>query len=423
MKNWAGNLTFNPKTVYSPQTKKEIQDSVLETLSQKRTLRTRGSGHSWTELIVSQDNYLHLDRYQGILHIDKDKKQITAKTGTKLALFGQEGFSAGLALPNQGDIDRQSLAGALSTGTHGTGLELQSMANQIVAMKFINGKGEEVFLDSSSPDFDGAKVTLGSLGIATEMTIQMEDSYRLKVESFPEKMDEALLHFEERLKKNRHLEMFFFPLGNWTITKMMNKTSEECIKRGVLHKLNETVVENWLYTQMNRIAGITGFYNGIDHVMQKCVSRTRLIDWSHRAFPTPRDFKFKEMEYAIPVQEFKNALKEIIKKIKERNFKTLMPIEIRFVKQDSLWLSPCYQRDCVYFAFHTYISEDHREYFKEMETILRNYGGRPHWGKMHSLKARDLAESYPRFNDFLRLREKCDPQNVFLNRHLLDIFM
>lgn len=423
MKNWAGNLKFNPKTIYSPKSKTEIQECVRETISQKRTLRTRGSGHSWTGLIASDDNFLHLDNYQGVLNVDTAKKQITAKTGTKLVSFGHEGFISGLALPNQGDIDRQSLAGALSTGTHGTGRELQSMANQIKSVTFINGLGEEVTIDSNSPEIDGAKVSLGALGVATEMTIQMEESYRLRVEAFPESIERALEQFEERLKTNRHLEMFFFPLGDWTITKIMNKTHEAPIERGLIHRLNESVVENWLYTQMNRIAGVTGLYSGIDRIMQKCVSHTKLIDWSHRAFPTPRDFKFKEMEYAIPVHEFKNALREIQKKVKERGFKTLMPVEIRFVKRDSLWLSPCYERDCVYFAFHTYISEDHREYFKDMELIMRAYGGRPHWGKMHSLKAKDFSDLYPKFHDFLILREKFDPNGVFLNRHLLDIFM
>lgn len=423
MKNWAGNLTFNPKNVYSPDSKEKVQEAIQQTISQKRTIRTRGSGHSWTGLITSDENYLHLDRYQGITKVDKEKRLITARSGTKLALFGSEGHAAGMALPNQGDIDRQSLAGALSTGTHGTGMTLQSMANQIHELSFINGEGQEVTLNSSSPEFNGARLSLGSLGIITEMTIQMEEAYKLKVEVFPENIDRAMEAFEERLENNRHLEMFYFPLGGWTLTKMMNKTAEECTHRGLLYRLNETLVENWLYTQMNRLARVSGTYSVIDKIMQKCVSHTTLVDWSYRAFPTPRDFKFKEMEYAIPVHEFKNALKALTKKIQEKGFKTLMPIEIRFVKNDELWLSPTYQRDSVYFAIHTYITEDHQDYFREMEIILRSFGGRPHWGKMHSLNAKDLSELYPRFNDFLNLRNKFDPQGIFLNQHLLDIFV
>lgn len=423
MKNWAGNLSFTPKTIYAPKSIDEIQEAVSQTIEANRTIRTRGSGHSWTGLISSNENYLHLDNFQGITQVDLEQKVISAKAGTKLSHFGPEAFKHKLALENQGDIDKQSLAGALSTGTHGTGLNLRSMANQIKSISFINGNAEEITVDESSTDFNGSRLTLGALGIVTNIAVQMEDAYKLKVDVFPESINSALEKIEERLKNNRHLEMFYFPVGGWSLTKIMNKTNEDCSHRGIFYKLNEVVVENWLYIQMNRLGRVTNGYKMIDKIMQKCVSHTTLKDWSYQAFPTQRDFKFKEMEYAVPVEKFKEVFEALTKKIKEKNFQTLMPIEIRFVKKDVLWLSPAYERDCVYFAIHTYITEDHREYFKAMEEILQSFGGRPHWGKMHSMQRADFEKAYPRFNDFVNLREKFDPKGVFLNQHLLDIFM
>lgn len=422
MKNWAGNLNFNPQKVFSPTSSQEVQSAVKEAIQNNKYLRLIGSGHSWTGLIASDEYFMNLDKMQGLISVDKDKSLIRAMAGTKLYLFGDIGYANNLAMENQGDINLQSIAGATSTGTHGTGITLQSVANQISALTLINGLGEEVTIDEHHPDFNAARLSLGSLGVITDLTFKLKPSYKLKVETFAESFDESLAAFDERIKNNRHLEMFYFPVGDWSLTKFMNLTDETPTPKTMMSAINEKVLENWLYTQLNRVASSTGRYKLIDKIMRGFVSREVKVNWSHLAFPTERSFRFMEMEYNLPYKYFREAMAEIREAIKTNKFQTLFPIEIRFVKGDDLWLSPAYQRDSVYFAVHTYISEDYKPYFDCMEKIFRKYQGRPHWGKMHTQTKTELESTYPKFQDFLKVREKYDPKRIFLNPHLRTIF-
>ncbi len=422
MKNWAGNLVFEPSDVITPESVGEIKAAVNKASQLKKKIRTRGTGHSWTGLIATNDLFLHLDKLQGVIEVDKSQKTIKAYAGTKLSLFGEEAFKANLAMENQGDINKQSIAGATSTGTHGTGVTLQSVANQISAMTIINSSGKEIHIDKNSQYFQAARLSLGSLGIISDMTFKLSEAYKLKENSFAEDFTQSLDKFEERLKSNRHLEMFYFPVGDWSLTKMMNISNEEPSSKNFLHSMNEIVIENWLYTQLNRIASSTGRYKLIDKIMRTFVSPKENIDWSHRAFPTERSFKFMEMEYNLPLEKFQTVMIEVRAAIKKNNFQTLFPIEIRFVKADPLWLSPAYERDSVYLAVHTYISEDYRSYFDCMEEIFQRHGGRPHWGKWHTMKMDKLKVAYPRFEEFLAVRKEFDSEGMFLNDHLKEIF-
>jgi FAD/FMN-containing dehydrogenase len=297
---------------------------------------------------------------QGLLDVNASEKTIKAFAGTKLSLFGEEGFKHQLDMANQGDINKQSLAGATSTGTHGTGIHLQSVANQITALTLINGHGQEIEIDETSPLFNAARLSLGSLGVISDITLKLVPSYKLKVRTFREPIDEAIKCCEDRLYKNRHLEMFYFPVGDWSLTKIMNETNEDVTPKTFFHTLNEKIIENWLYNQLNKIASSSGKYKLIDKIMQSFVSSEEKVDWSHRAFPTDRDVKFMEMEYNLPLEKFNLVLQEIREAIKKNQFQTLLPIEIRFVKSDHIWLSPAFERESVYFAVHTFISEDFR---------------------------------------------------------------
>jgi len=422
MKNWAGNLRFNPTKVFTPKTVEEIKEAISQAKQNKKSLRMRGSGHSWTGLIETNDYYLHLDDLQGIISVNKEENLITAWAGTKLKLFGEEGFKHQLAMENQGDINRQSLAGATSTGTHGTGIGLPSIANQIAALTIINSKGEEIEIGRNHPYFNGARLSLGSLGIISNITFALIPAYKLSIETFAEDFKISLENFEDRLKNNRHLEMFYFPVGGWSLTKIMNESHAEPSKKTFLNNLKEALLDNWLYTQMNKVAVLTGQYKVIDKIIRKFVTPEKKIHWSHEAFPTERSFKFMEMEYNLPVEKFREVMEKIQKAIKDNNFQTLFPIEIRFVKGDPLWLSPAFERDSVYFAIHTYISEDYKPYFDCIEKIFKEYGGRPHWGKWHSMNANELRKVYPKFDEFLNMRNEFDPEGIFLNKHLEEIF-
>jgi FAD-linked oxidoreductase len=423
MKNWAKNISFKPQQVFSPKSEDEIIEIIKQANSNKKVLRTRGSGHSWTGLIASDYWFLHLDHFQGFLSHNQDKKTLRVKAGTKLRTFGDIAFKFNLAMENQGDINRQSLAGASSTGTHGTGRELQSVANQIESLVIISGSGDKIKIDSSNLDlFNAARVSFGSLGIITEVTMKLVEAYKLKVRSFAEDMDKALDQFDKRFHNHRHLEMFYFPVGDWAIIKTMDKTSEIISEGKLARRFNELVLENWIYEGLNIVASKTKSYKEFDKIMRRFVGSSEKVDWSHRAFPTDRNFKFMEMEYNLPLEKFQEVFNEMRQSIRKNNFKTLFPIEIRFVKKDPLWLSPAFERDSVYFAVHTYITEDYRPYFDAMEAIFKRHGGRPHWGKWHSLKEPTFAQIYPKFENFKKIRTELDPQGIFLNPHLKEIF-
>jgi FAD-linked oxidoreductase len=423
MKNWAGSLSFEPETILAPRSIDEIQQNVIGALEKKKNIRMIGSGHSWTGLFVTNDQLLHLDNYQGIHSVDKENKIIHAKAGTKLFRFTNEAYEHGYSLANQGDVEKQSLAGASSTGTHGTGVNLQSFSNLIEEVTIINGKAELIKIGRDNELFNAARLAIGSLGIVSDLKIKMMDKYRLKVNTFPMPMDEALEKLDEWKLKHRHVEIFYFPVGDWALVKIMDETNEEPTKRSFIHKFNESFLENTVYEWFNKAASATGKYKICDAIMQKFVSVNTLVENAHRAFPTERTVRFMEMEYNIPAQDFKMAFSGIRQTIKEKNFQTLFPIEIRFVKSDDLWISPSNGRDSAYIAFHTYSKEPWRDYFFTMETLLKEFHGRPHWGKWHSRKGPDLEKLYPQFNQFRALREKFDPQGCFLNDHLKELFL
>lgn len=418
MKNWARNLNFNPRNTFSPKGHEEL----ISIVKSSKEIRLRGSAHSWTDLIKTDETFIHLDEMQGVTGLDKNKKQITALGGTKLKLLGELAYQNGLALPNQGDINKQSVAGALSTGTHGTGLTLQSLSNQIRKIKLITANADVLEIDEGHSFYQAARVSFGTLGIMEELTLQMEDAYKLRAETFAENMDETLEALDKRLQDHRHVEMFYFPVGDWSMVKITDKTNEAPSKLGLSRKINDVVLENWLYEGLNMIAAKSKSYKSIDRLMKKFVSHQTRIGFSHEIFPAPRNVKFMEMEYNLPLENFREAFDEIKQSIKKNNFQTLFPIEIRFVKGDDIWLSPAYQRDSVYFAVHTYITEDYKQYFETIEKIFQKYQGRPHWGKWNTAKFDYLETVYPKWHDFLKVRSELDPNQKWSNPYLKNLF-
>lgn len=418
MKNWARNLDFSPKNIFDPKT----SDELIQIVKDSQKIRLRGSAHSWTDLIVTDETFIQLDNLQGITEIDHEKKQITALAGTKLKLLGELAFQNNMAFPNQGDINKQSIAGALSTGTHGTGLTLKSMSNQITKLEIINAEGQRLVVDENHPYFNAARVSFGSLGLIEKLKLQMIDAYKLKAESFAEDMDQTLLTLRKRLQENRHVEMFYFPVGNWSIVKLTNKSEEQISSMGLSRKFNDIVLENWLYEGLNILANKTKSYKKIDKIMKKFVSPQVRVGNSHELFPTNRDVKFMEMEYNIPLESFEDAFTEIKYAISSHGFETLFPIEIRFVQADDIWLSPAYQRDSVYFAIHTYITEEYRPYFQTLEEIFKKYQGRPHWGKWNTANFDYLETVYPKWHEFLKVRAELDPKQKWANSYLKNLF-
>lgn len=420
LKNWAENFSFSPLHTHAPRSLAELKAAVLEARSRKQMIRVRGSGHSWNPLIASDQHFLHLDQLQGITHVDPATERVRVLAGTKLFHLGQEAFKQGFAMINLGDINRQSLAGATSTGTHGTGLNLQSISNQITWLSYVDAQGELRESKLGDSDFNALRLSLGSLGILHEIELQVTKSYRLKEETMLKKREDFLATLQEDIKDNRHFELFYFPVGDWALVKKMNPT-QEIIDQTPLSVFVQKHLEGPVYEALNILASRSQSYSLCDKIMQAFVSPQTRSGWSHEIFPSNRDIRFMEMEYNLPLENFSEAFSEIIAFIKKHKIQTLFPIEIRFVKADDIWLSPAFHRASVYFAVHTYRHEDHRFYFEGVQEIFKHYQGRPHWGKWHSLKNKDFTRLYPRFEDFKKLRESLDPQGVLLNSYLKEI--
>jgi FAD-linked oxidoreductase len=421
MKNWSGCLEFHPEHIYTPQSEEDIIHSIELARSQKKSLRPIGSGHSWTSLFNTDEYLLDLSEYSGMTQVESEFHRMTFKSGTKMSKVTDLLLEHQLSLENQGDINSQAIAGALSTGTHGTGEKLCSMANQMHQFKLITAGGEvKTIHKHQTPElFQAAAVSMGLMGIVSEIEVQAMPLYQLQAETEAVHFSEILPQLDQLVRDNRHFELFYFPIGDWALMKRANITQKSVAKKSLLkrasHYLNDVLIENALFELANQLAHKTNRYHAVDKMMRKFVSKTSKIDYAQNIFPTQRSVKFMEMEYNVDRNDFARVLNEIQALLKTANMLTLFPIEIRFVASDNLWLSPAYQRESVYFAIHTYIEEEYLEYFKAMESIFKRYQGRPHWGKWHSLKSEDLQKVYPRYNDFLSLRRELDPQGVFVH--------
>ncbi len=422
MKNWAGNIQWNPEVISYPSTEQEIQKIVQDAAHHKQKIRLIGSGHSFTALFQTKDVLMSLDKYQGVVSLDTSKYQATVKAGTKLNILSDTLHKAGMGMENLGDIDVQSIAGAISTGTHGTGKDFGTLSTQVIGLRFVNGKGEIV---SCSPTenrelFKAAQVSMGVMGIITEITIQCVPKYILEVLSKPDSYREVMASLTERIENNRNYEFFWLPYTDTVISKTTNITQSEPLPTAnLLSKFSEYVVENYAFLGLCEFAKrFPSRTESVAKLSAKLISEERKVDYSHCVYATARLIKFREMEYNIPAEAFQDAMKEVTKIANSKKYNVHFPIECRWVKGDDIMMSPAYGRDSAYIACHVYSNKDCGPYFNALETVLRSYGGRPHWGKMHKLTPDIIADIYPQFSSFMKHREEQDPDQVFISPYL-----
>lgn len=421
--NWGGNLRFRPDQLLKPANSQEIMSIVKDAITTGKKIRTIGSGHSWTGLIATDQILVSLDNYKGILRTD-DPNSVIVKSGTKIKELGELLAANQLGLENLGDIDVQSIAGAISTGTHGTGINFGSIATQIVEMKIINGHGDEVTCsDTINPHiFKAAQVSLGALGIITEMKFRCLPAYKLYYQAKKENLHEVMQKLERTNSENRNFEFYWFPYSNIVQTKYSNATDKEVIEPGFGNFINDIVIENGLLKVVSEIVKIfPSLAPAVSKLSAKAVSDSTRLNWSHKVYATTRMVKFSEMEYNIPITCFKDVVLEVAELVERKRFKTNFPTENRFVQADDIYLSPAYNRTSAYIAAHVYKGMEYKAYFDALESVFINNNGRPHWGKMHTRKHDYLSNVYPRWNDFLSIREMMDPKCIFINDHLKDL--
>ncbi|MCI2959328.1 FAD-binding protein [Agromyces atrinae] len=423
-RNWARTETARPARVERPATPSAVQRAVRAAAAQGLGIKAVGAGHSFTGIAVAPGVLLDLTDLSGLLSVDRDTARATFLAGTRLHQLPALLAPYGLALANMGDIDRQSIAGATSTGTHGTGIGFGGLATQIVSVTLVDGTGEFVRVSESENAelLPAARLGLGALGIVVEVTLQLVPAYVLHAVERPESLDEVLGAWEERVRAADHFEFYWFPHTDRALTKTNTRLPADAPLKPlgrVGRWVDDELLANGLYRATCALGtAVPAIVPRFAKIVDRVTGNREFTDLSPNVFVTNRTVRFKEMEYAIPLAEVPAALAEIRALIDERGWRISFPLEIRAAAADDNWLSTAYGRESGYIAVHRYYREDEREYFAAVEAILFGRGGRPHWGKMHSLGAEELASIYPRFDDFRAIRDLLDPAGLFTNAYL-----
>ncbi len=424
-RNWSGLESARPDEVVHPRDTEGVVAAVTRARATGTTLKMVGAGHSFTAIGAPEHTMLSPKRLSGIVAVDRDAMTVTAWAGTRLHHLNAELERLGLSLHNMGDIAEQTLAGAISTGTHGTGGLAAGLSAQVAGVELVTGTGEVLTATpEENPDvFDHVRLGLGALGILTAITFRVEPLFLLEATEQPMSWDEALGSFDEVVADNHHVDMYWFPHTDRMLTKRNNRLAAPVDEAEPLPAwrrwMDDDFFSNTLFgvltTGANRAPASIPRMNRFS---ARVLSARSYSDVAHRVFTSPRRVVFREMEYAVPREAGLTALREARRTVEASDRRISFPVEIRVARADDVPLSTAYARDAFYLAFHTHRDADHTAYFAAMEQIMRAHGGRPHWGKVHTLGASDLATLYPRFGDFLVLRDRMDPDDVFSNAHL-----
>ena len=420
--NWSRLSTAHPTQEVTPHDAGEVVDAVVAARHQNLTVKMPGTGHSFTDIALTDGLMLRPTSLRGIVGVDQDAMTVTALAGTTLGELNEALEKLGLTLHNMGDIDEQTVAGAISTGTHGTGGQKASLSAQVSGLELVTGKGELIRANAEeNPEvLDVARLGLGALGILTSVTLDVEPMFTLEAHEAPMLWDEGLDRFEELATENHHFEMYWFPHTERLLTKRNNRTLDppEPLPR-FKHWLDDEFLSNRVFGWVNRVGNRRpGLVHRINDLSGRALSERRYSDVPHKVFTSSRSVVFREMEYAVPRSVALEVLREVRSTIEASDWVISFPIEIRIVPADDVPLSTAYQRDSVYLAFHMNPQTDHTGYFRGIEAVLRAHDGRPHWGKLHQRTATDLEPAYPRWADFLAAREQLDPDRVFTNPYL-----
>ena len=422
-KNWSESVVCHPAEMLYPSSEEEIVLIIKNAKARNQKIRVVGAGHSFSALVETNQILISLDRLKGLISVDKNKCEAEVFAGTRLYDLGPLLHQEGMAVENMGDIDKQSVAGAFSTSTHGTGVNFGILATQVLAITLVNGEGEIIRLEKEihGDEFKAAQVSLGMLGIITRMKLRLLPAYKLNYIAKKSTFDDTLANFEKYNAENRNFEFYWFPNTETCQLKFTNITTKE-ISNEAFHKWNVLIMENYAFKLLSEIARIFSAPKSISKISAAAVSGADYTNWSYKVFASERIVKFQEMEFNIPREHFKTVLREIKEMITEKRIKVHFPIECRIVKQDDIFLSPAYNRESAYIAVHMYKGMEYKMYFEEVQKIFIKYNGRPHWGKMHFLTKEYFQNQYPKWNMFSEIRKKYDPQNLFLNEHLKVLF-
>lgn len=419
--NWAGTVTASPE-VLRPRTPEALAEVVRDTAARGRAIKPVGSGHSFTAIAQPSDLQLSLEHLSGIVAADRESGRARVLAGTPLRVLNQALDLLGLAMPNLGDIDAQTVSGALSTGTHGTGATLPGLAGGIVGLRLVTADGSSRWVDASDPElFGAARLGLGALGVLTEIELACVPAYRLRAVERPDSLDVVLPRIQELFDAHRHFEMYWFP-GTRRVQTKANDLVDDLVDEPLApwrRRLDDEFLANTVFGAANRVlAKAPRAVLPFNEIAARALTERAYTGPSHEVFCTPRTVRFVESEYAVPREAVADVLSELAAWVERRREPVSFPVEVRVAAPDDIWLSTGYERANAYIAVHQYHRGDHRAYFAAFEEIAAAHAGRPHWGKMHTLGHEDLRALYPRMDDFRAVRDRLDPDRLFANDYL-----
>ncbi len=423
--NWSGSVRGKPREIAMPASIDELARQVGEFGRSGRRVRVVGAGHSFTPLAQTDDVLMSLDNMQGVISADEARGTVTVFGGTRLYNLGPALHERGVAQENLGDINQQSIAGAISTSTHGTGVGFGSIATQVAGITLVTASGEVVTCSAEeNPEiFNAARVSLGMLGVIAAVTLRVVPAKKVNLKTRRESLTSILAHLEEYKRNNTHFEFFWFPYTDGGQAKFVNESDAPVKQGGAWANFNKIVLENGALALLSGTTRLMPFLApAICKISVAGITPIDEVNYSHLIYTTPRAVRFQEMEYSIPAEHFATVMQEIRDTINRERYKVNFPVECRFVKGDDIWLSTAYGRDSAYIAVHMYRGMPYKDYFAGIEEIFTRYDGRPHWGKIHTRDAAYLAAHYPHWDDFRRVRAQLDPQGVFLNDYLRQLF-
>ncbi|XVH30498.1 D-arabinono-1,4-lactone oxidase [Haloferacaceae archaeon DSL9] len=390
--NWSGSVSSAPDRIVKPTSEPEVQRVVRRCRDAGRSLRVVGSGHSWTPVAATDDVLVSLERLTGVTDVDREKREATILGGTTLDEAAPELHAHDLAMPNLGDVSQQTVAGAFSTGTHGTGAGFPNLADALVGGRIVTGTGEVRTFDvaSDSEFLEAVRVSLGTVGILTEMRLDLRPTYKLQRREYCARFEDFWPHFESLVAENRNFDFYWYPRSDEVKLRLLNGPG-----------------------------GGTGESN-----LEYATPVEDRTGWWHQVIPEHDDIDrpFEEMEYAVPREHIREFFLDARDRIRDRwradvGWRTLC----RTVAADDAYLSAEYGRDTATVGFIQNAELPYRAYFDDLETVAREYDGRPHWGKRHTLRAEDLRALYPKFDEFLAVRREADPDGVFLTEYLREL--
>ncbi|WP_318240763.1 D-arabinono-1,4-lactone oxidase [Janibacter melonis] len=422
--NWAGTERADPARVVSPSSTQEVCDAVRAAVRDGLGVKAVGAGHSFSGAAVAPGVQLLPDRLDAVHEVDRASSLVRVGAGMPLHRLTPLLAEHGLALEILGDIDRQTVGGAVSTGTHGSGERFGSISTQVRALELVLGDGSVVTCSPTQrPElFAAARVGIGALGVMTSVTLQCVPLYALHAVDAKMPMEQLLEEVDELAAANDHFELFWFPHTSTALTRRFERLPGDAPLRPMstlARLLDDEIATNVGLEALLRVGTrVPRLVPGITSLVTRAISARDFTDLAPQVFASRRDVRFREGEYFVPRDALVPALRELWRWVEEHDEPVSFPFEIRFVRSDDIWLSPAYERESAVVAFHQYHRMPHERWFSVCEDVLGAADGRPHWGKMHRLDASALRPLYPRFDDALAVRDEIDPGRVFANPYL-----